>query len=122
MESRTHYTDAASCDAGAIRTMTHRAFTDRALLMGVLLAACSPPADVAHLTGTYVMTIGIDTLRLDSAGAYQRAFGSPSARAVDNGRWRLGNKNRLVVLTDLPQRWPDHGNHDVKRGWHSADT
>ena len=88
------------------------------------LAACSAPSEMHALAGTYALTFGIDTLRLDSAGGYQRSFGPPSARAVDHGRWTLLAERQLVALHDLPSRWPEHGryNYDHPQGWHMPDT
>lgn len=89
-------------------------------MMTVMLTACSPPTDMAGLAGTYVMTIGIDTLRLDPSGHYTRVFGSQ--HVVDRGRWTVSRNGRLVALHDLPRRWPDHGRFDPTEGWHAPDT
>lgn len=89
-----------------------------------VLAACSAPRDVAGLSGTYVMTIGTDTLHLDSSGRYARVFvlNGPQGVRVDTGRWTIAQKGRLVALRSLPQRWPQHGNYDPVGGWHAPDT
>ena len=90
------------------------------VMMTVMLTACSPPTDIAGLAGTYVMTIGIDTLRLDPSGRYSRVFGSQNV--VDRGRWTVSTNGRLVALHDLPRRWPAHGRFDPVQGWHAPDT
>ncbi len=67
---------------------------------------------MAGLAGTYVMTIGGDTLRLDISGRYVRVFGV----AVDRGQWTVSEKLKVVVLHDLPRRWPEHGRYDPAQG------
>lgn len=88
-------------------------------------AACAAPTDMAGLAGTYVMTLGIDTLTLSAQGRYTRVYvllTSPKVASVDTGRWMLSNKGRLVSLRNLTQRWPQHGRYDPAQGWHAADT
>lgn len=96
-----------------------------AMLVAMLVAtlsACAAPSEMPQLAGTYVLSFGIDTLRLDSAGTYRRSFGWADALRIDQGRWGLGSAGRVVVLHDFPRRWPEHGNHDPKKGWHVPDT
>ena len=87
-------------------------------VMVAMLTGCSAPTDMAGLAGTYVMTIGGDTLRLDTSGRYVRVIGE----AVDSGQWTVSEKLKMVVLHDLPRRWPDHGRYDPAQGWHYPDT
>jgi hypothetical protein len=81
---------------------------------------------MADLAGTYVLSIAVDTLHLDSVGRYTRVhvqIGTPRLVSIDRGRWRVSNDRRLVALHNLPQRWPEHGRFDPKTGrWHEADT
>jgi hypothetical protein len=92
--------------------------------VSLALAACSSPTDAASLAGTYVMSIGTDTLRLDPSGRYARAFlvRAPDVVAVDTGRWSLSRNGRMVTLENLPRRWPEHGRFDPVQGWHAPDT
>lgn len=95
------------------------------LICGTALA-CSAPAEIADVAGTYVLSIQTDTLRLDSTGRYARTYaqvGMPKLVVIDSGRWSLSRDRRLVALYALPQRWPEHGRFDPKTGrWHEADT
>ena len=81
---------------------------------------------MAGLSGTYVMTLGIDTLQLTADGRYKRTYvllTSPKVVSVDTGRWLLTNQGRHVTLRNLTQRWPEHGRYDSVTGrWHEADT
>lgn len=92
----------------------------------VLAAACAPPSETRDLAGTYVFSIATDTLRLDTTGHYTRVYGysgSPAGVVVDSGRWRLSNNRRMVALSGLSSRWPEHGRYDPKAGtWHQPDT
>ena len=91
----------------------------------LVVAGCSTPRDIAGLSGSYVMTIGTDTLHMDGTGLYRRVMvfnASPAVVLVDSGRWMLAQQGRLVALRDLPQRWPQHGNYDPKQGWHAGDS
>ena len=88
------------------------------VVMVAMLTGCSPPTDMAGLAGTYVMTIGGDTLRLNTSGGYVRVIGE----AVDSGQWTVSEKFNMVVLHDLPRRWPEHGRYDPVQGWHAPDT
>lgn len=88
------------------------------MVMAAMLAACSAPTDMADLAGTYVMTLGADTLRLDASGRYSRVNGG----SVDRGRWTVSANGHRVVLHDLPRRWPEHGRYDPGQGWHVPDT
>lgn len=83
-----------------------------------MLTGCSPPTDMADLAGTYVMTLGADTLRLDTLGGYVRVMGV----AIDRGEWTVSENGQFVVLHDLPRRWPEHGRYDPTQGWHAPDT
>lgn len=96
----------------------------RFFLLVITVACFSPPTDVAGLAGTYVMTYGTDTLRLDSAGRYRRVqiFNTPGGVHVDSGPWELMQHGRLVALRDFAQRLPAHGTYDPNRGWHATDT
>jgi len=88
------------------------------MVMAAMLAACSAPTAMADLAGTYVMTLGADTLRLDASGRYSRVNGG----SVDRGRWTVSANGHRVVLHDLPRRWPEHGRYDPGQGWHVPDT
>lgn len=90
-----------------------------------MVSACTRTSTVTALTGTYVLSIGVDTLILRSDGHYRRVITDIGARrtAVDTGRWRLANSGRLVALAALPNRWPDHGRFDpISGAWHLPDT
>lgn len=97
-----------------------------ALLSWAAASACSAPSEMADLAGTYVLSIETDTLRLDSLGRYTRVYaqlGTPKLVAIDTGRWSLSRNRRLVALSGLPQRWPEHGRFDPKTGrWHEPNT
>lgn len=96
------------------------------LVCSATASACSAPVEMDDLVGTWVLSIQTDTLRLDSTGHYARTYaqlGTPRQVAIDSGRWRLSNDQRMVALHTLPQRWPEHGRFDPKTGrWHEADT
>lgn len=90
----------------------------------LLVIACSTPADMPGFAGTYVMTMGIDTLRLDTVGRYRRTHllnTAPPTLSIDTGKWTLANKGRLVTLHGFVKRWPEHG-YDPVQGWHAPDT
>ncbi|MDQ8153834.1 MAG: hypothetical protein P3B98_04145 [Gemmatimonadota bacterium] len=89
------------------------------------VSACTPASTATALVGTYVLSIGVDTLELRVDGHYRRLITDIGARhvAVDTGRWRLANGGRLVALAALPNRWPDHGRFDpISGAWHLPDT
>ena len=85
-----------------------RASGTAALLAAALLCACSPPRDVAGLSGTYVMSKpwNADTLVLRADGRYVRRFKAEDApQAVDSGAWFLTRGAGYVGLRAFPKRW-----------------
>jgi len=109
-------------------TLRARPWTLVAVVLMVQLAAlggCSIPTDMEQLAGTYVMSVGTDTLRLEASGRYTRVRRAPPSTgpvAIDSGRWTISERARLVGLHEFVRTWSEHGRFDPQQGWHAPDT